>query len=86
VAAQTLERAAEIGVEVHVLPPWYDVDDIASLRMLRSELREGHAFSAGLTPHRAVNSTLLLDTLMEDADLARRLDGAVDPTTQRAAE
>ena len=27
VAAQTVERAAEIGLPVHVLPEWYDVDD-----------------------------------------------------------
>ena len=31
VAEQTLARAREIGLPVHVLPPWYDVDDLASL-------------------------------------------------------
>ena len=35
---QTLDRAAEIGLDVHLLPVWYDVDDIASLRRLRSDL------------------------------------------------
>ena len=24
---QTIERARELGVEVHILPTWYDVDD-----------------------------------------------------------
>src|ERR1700726_4152402 len=35
VARQTRERAAEIGLDVHVLPEWYDVDDLASLQTLR---------------------------------------------------
>ena len=38
VAAQTLERAAELGLEVTPLPMWYDVDDAATLRMLCDEL------------------------------------------------
>ena len=35
---QTLERAAEIGLPVHALPVWYDVDDVASLRRLIGDL------------------------------------------------
>jgi hypothetical protein len=35
---QTLERAAQIGLEVVRLPSWYDVDDAASLRRLAVEL------------------------------------------------
>jgi rSAM/selenodomain-associated transferase 1 len=38
VLAQTLKRAAEIGVEVHQLPSGFDVDDRASLRRLCDEL------------------------------------------------
>ena len=38
VAEQTLERAAEIGLDVYRLPVWYDVDDVESLRRLQSEL------------------------------------------------
>ena len=38
VAAQTLERAREIGLDVHVLSAWYDVDDIDTLRWLQEEL------------------------------------------------
>jgi rSAM/selenodomain-associated transferase 1 len=41
VAAQTLQRAKEIGLPVHVLPSWYDVDDAASLRRMLGTLR-GH--------------------------------------------
>ena len=38
VFTQTIERAAEIGLEVKTLPSWYDVDDVASLRRLCDEL------------------------------------------------
>jgi glycosyltransferase A (GT-A) superfamily protein (DUF2064 family) len=38
VAEQTLARAREIGLAVHLLPTWYDVDDEASLRKLHGEL------------------------------------------------
>jgi hypothetical protein len=40
VFAQTVERAREIGLEPVVLPTWYDVDDIDSLRRLHRELRD----------------------------------------------
>jgi uncharacterized protein len=35
---QTVERAHEIGLEPVVLPVWYDVDDLQSLRRLHAEL------------------------------------------------
>lgn len=38
VLAQTLERAAEIGLEVELLPTWYDVDDAQTLQRLHDEL------------------------------------------------
>jgi rSAM/selenodomain-associated transferase 1 len=38
VFAQTVERANEIGVEVHVLPSCFDVDDHAALQRLCGEL------------------------------------------------
>jgi len=38
VARLTIERAAEIGLEVMRLPAWYDVDDGESLNWLRQEL------------------------------------------------
>jgi rSAM/selenodomain-associated transferase 1 len=91
VAAQTLARAAEIGLDVHVLPAWYDVDEVAALRMLRSELCDGLSFVRGLTPHRAVHSRRLLDKLLLETDLVRRLlaqdlGDEIDPSMQRAAE
>ena len=47
VCRQTLERAAEIGLPMVVLPPWYDVDDAVSLALLRAELATGRAPLAG---------------------------------------
>jgi len=38
VLAHTIERAAEIGLEVELLPLWYDVDDGATLNRLCEEL------------------------------------------------
>ena len=38
VLAQTIARARELDLEVVLLPPWYDVDDGASLRRLCEEL------------------------------------------------
>jgi glycosyltransferase A (GT-A) superfamily protein (DUF2064 family) len=38
VARLTIERALEIGLDVALLPEWYDVDDAQSLRWLQHEL------------------------------------------------
>lgn len=38
VLRQTIERATEIGLDVHRLPVWYDVDDIAALHRLIADL------------------------------------------------
>ena len=40
VAAQTLDRARELKLDVHMLPTWYDVDDVEGLRRLNVELRQ----------------------------------------------
>ena len=48
VARQTLDRAGELGLPVHVLPEWYDVDDISALKTLHAELFEGHRFASDL--------------------------------------
>jgi rSAM/selenodomain-associated transferase 1 len=48
VARSTCERAAEIGLATTLLPEWYDVDDLETLRWLQDELA-GHStrFQAG---------------------------------------
>jgi rSAM/selenodomain-associated transferase 1 len=42
---QTRQRAAELGLDVTVLEPWYDVDDAVGLRRLRCDLGAGDAGS-----------------------------------------
>ncbi len=49
---QTVERAAELGLETVTLPVWYDVDDVASLRRLTDELR-GADYTGSWAPHTA---------------------------------
>ena len=52
VARMTCERAAEIELTTTLLPEWYDVDDIESLRWLREELagRSTRFRGGGLAP------------------------------------
>jgi len=73
VAEQTLERAAELQLPVHMLPTWYDVDDIATFKMLLSELFEGRSFAPRLSPARAYHTRALLQSLLELPDLKDRL-------------
>lgn len=73
VARQTLERAAELGLAVHMLPVWYDVDDAASLAVVRRELLDGVRF------HPRIASSPALNT----ADLLRRLSDAETPAPSR---
>jgi hypothetical protein len=47
VARVTVARAAEIDLEVALLPEWYDVDDAESLGWLREELAGRGRFTAG---------------------------------------
>ena len=83
VMRQTLQRADELGIDVHVLPPWYDVDDRQSLKLLRAELFDGLSFSTTHDRHRAPHSARLFGRLLDETDLGLRLaEGAV----QRAAE
>jgi rSAM/selenodomain-associated transferase 1 len=41
VCAQTIARASALGLELVMLPPWYDVDEPASLDRLRSDVAGG---------------------------------------------
>jgi uncharacterized protein len=85
VMRQTLQRAEELGIDVHVLPPWYDVDDRYSLKLLRGELFGGLAFSTTHDRHPARHSARLLGRLLDETDLGWRLAKDV-PAAQRAAE
>jgi uncharacterized protein len=48
VASATRERAAEIGLATTLLPEWYDIDDVETLRWLQEELAgRSRRFRAG---------------------------------------
>lgn len=85
VAEQTVMRAREIGLELHVLPAWYDVDDADALRRLYAEMNDAEAtFPSpphGLAPHRARHSATLLTDLCRRGDLMRRLNFIEAPDT-----
>lgn len=74
VAQQTLERAREISLPVHVLPEWYDVDDCAALRLLHGELFDNSSFSATLQSSPAEHSKALMSSLLATSDLRDRLN------------
>jgi rSAM/selenodomain-associated transferase 1 len=84
VARQTLERVREIGLDVHVLPAWYDVDDLEALRQLHAELFEGGSLDPALTPFGAPNTAALMDDLLVSADLRARL-GLARTASERLA-
>jgi hypothetical protein len=86
VAQQTLERATEIGLAVHVLPEWYDVDDCHTIRVLMDELLEGRAFSAGLRPGPARHSQALLKSLATHSNLVERLDRFISRAAAKVDE
>jgi rSAM/selenodomain-associated transferase 1 len=73
VARQTLEAAREIGLPVHILPAWYDVDELDALKQLHAELFEGRPFAAELPSHAAPRTAALMRSLLAGTDLADRL-------------
>jgi uncharacterized protein len=79
VAAQTLARANELGLPVHQLPSWYDVDDAECLRRLVRELFDATPFRVwGSRATPATWTRSKLTQLLDSADLAARL-GALAP-------
>jgi uncharacterized protein len=44
VLGQTRERAASLGLDTVLLPSWYDVDDLRTLRRLAAELHAGISY------------------------------------------
>lgn len=74
VAQQTLERAAEIGLPVHILPTWYDVDDADGLRLLAQEVLQAQPFrTSGKQSTAASFSRQELARLFAETDLDARL-------------
>ena len=69
VAEQTIDRARELGLDVHVLAPWYDVDDADALSVLHGELAGG-SFNPALQPYHAAHTAELMNTLIQKLRLA----------------
>jgi len=88
VAKQTLERAREIGLDVHRLPVWYDVDDIDGLRRLYTELPDRPDAQRRRPdknqPHHAVHTAALMNSLWRNHDFNRRAAALVEAEPLRA--
>ena len=63
VLAQTQERGREIDLATTMLPIWYDVDDIGSLRRLNEQLGQA---AQGKTIYPARHTASLLKSLLRD--------------------
>jgi rSAM/selenodomain-associated transferase 1 len=72
VARQTLDRAAELSLPVHVLPEWYDVDDIGGLDILQRELFDERSFARDIPSGAAPHTRAFLQTVAAKLDLQRR--------------
>jgi len=87
VTEQTLERAREIGLDVHRLPVWYDVDDVDGLRRLYGELCQPDFASRRIGAHNAhyaVQTAKLMHRLERNHDLAIRADRTMRVELMRA--
>jgi uncharacterized protein len=78
VAAQTRERAREVGLELYTLPTWYDIDGIEDLRRLHADIvgsrwREG---PDAQRPHHASHTVSLLNRLWPNRDGRGRVESA----------
>lgn len=74
VAEQTMARAREIGLDVHRLPAWYDVDDVDALKRLDAELRGKDTETwrhVSQQPRFAAHTAKLMRQLTRDRDFTR---------------
>jgi len=75
VAEQTLARAREIGLDMHMLPAWYDVDDVDALKRLDAELRENgpqaQQHASQQKPRFAAHTAALMRRLARERDFGR---------------
>jgi rSAM/selenodomain-associated transferase 1 len=79
VFGQSLERAAELGLEVITLPMWSDIDDAASLRRFATGM-DAVKSSRGGRPFAAPHSRVHLRRSLHETDLGQRL--ALSPDMQ----
>jgi rSAM/selenodomain-associated transferase 1 len=77
VAEQTRQRAREIGLDLHTLPTWYDVDDVEDLGRLYAELCAEAVASPRLSshpPHYAVQTAKLMSALSRNHAFDSRIN------------
>jgi len=86
VAEQTLERAREIGLEMHILPTWYDVDDADGLRSVVADLKlDGRQVGGHMAAYHADATAEVLRQLDRRNGLFARLGiGSADPVVRPA--
>ena len=89
VAEQTLERAREIKLDVHLLPEWYDVDDVDCLRRLHGEICRSRPVSLQADarrrqPHHARHTAALFGRVWPDGDFTRGVEDIVRAERMRA--
>jgi hypothetical protein len=85
VAEQTLQRARDIGLDVHVLPIWYDVDDVDGLCRLNGELNgEDERRHGAHAPHYAVQTAKLIRQLARNRDFGSRPNRHIQVDEARA--
>ncbi|MBV9113279.1 MAG: glycosyltransferase [Hyphomicrobiales bacterium] len=77
VFSQTLERAAELKLEVVTLPAWNDIDDAQSLLRFANRV-DGTKAASGARPFVAPHSHGHLRKRLHEGDLARRLTPSSD--------
>jgi rSAM/selenodomain-associated transferase 1 len=89
VLAETIERASEIGLEVTLLPQWYDVDGVAEFERLKREMIEAHRRTLSHAPAHSPcarqnvsydNEISLTATHTRDFILSRWLDASAAHT------
>jgi len=84
VTAETCDRAGRAGLQIVMLPTWYDVDDYTTLRRLMRDLSDMNARgSAGPTPYPAPATAecfirLGIGGFLGDARLSRVVNTAAD--------
>lgn len=74
VTSQTLERAAELKLDVIRLAPWYDIDDLDGLRKLIDEIADDLPQEGASGTHFPHHSATVLRRLSEAADFAERIE------------
>lgn len=76
VLGETIERAREIGLEVSLLPEWYDVDSEAEFERLKREIIDG---DSSLNVLRAANTRRFILSRWPDAVDTNYYDDAGEP-------